>query len=274
MLHVIQELVLVKEFADEAERQLEREDDFGNGLAVSVAQDSVELLMRIVVRERGLAIEPRAGLDRLVAAIDKAATGDDERVPHVARIEDLNKARVSFKHAGTAPSRPNALRLVRFAVEFLEVACPRFFGVEYRSISIVHQVRSDETRRFLVEAERLLTAGEYRDAMIEAADAVRVVESQLGSLFPSMSRANVTGDNNPGLINYMNGLRLISLGALVGYDPRALMRFRALAPHVSRSMSGQRFVTFSGPPDYTVEHASFAVGFAIDFSLAVQKRLG
>jgi hypothetical protein len=45
----MQELVLVKGFAVEAERQLERGDDFGNGLAVSLAQDAAELLLRIVV---------------------------------------------------------------------------------------------------------------------------------------------------------------------------------------------------------------------------------
>lgn len=272
---VVQELVMVKTFALEAEHQLERDDDFGNGLAVSLAQDGVELLLRVVVRERAIAVEPRAGLDKLIAAIDKAAISDAEKVPHVARIEDLNKARVAFKHAGIAPGRSDATRLVRFGFEFLETSFPRYFALEYRSISLAHQVRSEEIQRLLLEAERLMTDADHGGAMVKAAEAVSHLDGKLSNLFPPTSRANVFGDNNPGILNYMNGLRLMALAGLIGYDPRALMRFRGLAPSVLRGVTGSSQIIFNGPPSqYTAEHAAFAVGFAIDFALAVQKRLG
>lgn len=274
MPHVMQELVLVKAFAAEAEHQLERDDDFGNGLAVSLAQDAVELILRIVVRERPIAVEQRAGLDKLITAIDRAAQKDDDKVPHMARIEDLNKARVGFKHAGTAPSRQDAVRLVRFGAEFLEVAFPRFFSIEYRAVSMAHQIRRDEVQKRILEAERLLAEGMFHDAVVEAADAVSVVEQTLGNLLPPVSKANVLGDNDPAMVNYMNGLRLVALAGLVGYDPRALMRFRALAPTVLRGTAGSRQVLLKGPPSqYTSEHADFAVKFATDFALAVQKKL-
>jgi hypothetical protein len=227
------------------------------------------------VRERSIAVEQRAGLDKLVAAIDKAASGEDGKVPHLARIEDLNKARVGFKHAGTAPARVDAERLVRFGVEFLEVAFPRFFAVEYRLVSVAYQVRAAEVRGHLLEAERCLREGAFYDAIVEAADAVSGVEQVLGNVLPPVSRANIVGDNDPGVINYLNGLRLISLAGLVGYDPRALMRFRGLAPTVLRGVGGSRQVLLNGPPNqYRAEHADFAIKFATDFALAVQKRLG
>ena len=48
----MQQLVLVKQLAQEAERQLARKDDFGNGLAVSLSQDAVELLLREILRSK------------------------------------------------------------------------------------------------------------------------------------------------------------------------------------------------------------------------------
>ena len=128
-------------------------------------------------------------------------------------------------------------------------------------------------REALVEAERLLAAGDFTETMIQAARAVSGIEDMLRNLLPPVSQANVGAANGPGLLNYLSGLRLMSLGALVGFDVRALMRFRALAPRVSKSMSGKWHSTFNGPAQYGVDHATFATTFARDFALAVQRRL-
>lgn len=269
------DLVLVKTFALEAERQLQRDDDFGNGLAVSLAQDAVELLLRIVVRERHLTIEPRAGLEKLVAAVDKAAASSQEKVPHAARLEDLNKARVSFKHSGHCPTRGDATKLVRYGFEFLEESFPRFFAMEYRSVSLANQVKNPNVRDALLEAERRVAAEDWQAAVVEAAKAFAHVESSLTSFFPPTSRANVLGDNNPGVVNYLNGLRLVALAGLVGFDPRELMRFRGVAPSVLNGWDGlPPQIVFNGPPQYTGEHAAFCMKFVLDMAVAVQRRLG
>lgn len=275
MSHVVQELVFVKGFLIEAERQLQRGDDFGDGLAVSLAQDAAELLLRLVVRERGITIEPSAGLNKLIAAINKAAATESDSVPHLARIEDLNKARVNFKHAGICPSHSDATRLVRFGLEFLEVGFPRFFEIEYRAISLVHQIHDVAVQQFLLEAEVSMKTEDWREAVVAAAKAELQVEAALARLFPPTSGAGLRDGNDAGVVNYLNGLRLIALAGLIGYDPRDLMRFRALAPRVNGGYSGHPpQIVFTGIFHFTRDDAEFCFKFAVDFALAVQRRLG
>ncbi|MEO8152798.1 MAG: hypothetical protein ABI605_07000 [Rhizobacter sp.] len=56
----VQQLSLAKQFADDADRQLSRRDDYGNGQAVSVTQDAVELIARAACRHRGVTITDKA----------------------------------------------------------------------------------------------------------------------------------------------------------------------------------------------------------------------
>ena len=65
------QLVLVKQFADEADRMLTRETSFGDGHAVSMMQDVVELLIRAVALIRNIEVPPRATVDKMSDAIGK-----------------------------------------------------------------------------------------------------------------------------------------------------------------------------------------------------------
>lgn len=267
------QLVLVRQLADEADRQLERDDDFGHGLAVSLMQDAVELLIRIVVRTRGIEVPARATWDQMADSISKAAADDNGRVPHRARLEDLNKARVAFKHSGTAPSKADAHRLVRFGLEFLEVAVPRLMGMEYGQISLCAAVRNEEVRSLLVLAEAMLAEGRWKDATIEAADAVKHSESALHMLLPKASSISGMRDEYGGLAPYLDRLRLLAVGALVNIDPMELLVFQAIVPSVRRSMSGERDVMFTRT-HASQDEAEEAVEFAIHFALAVERRFG
>lgn len=113
---------------------------------------------------------------------------------------------------------------------------------------MAHQIRSDEVQKRILEAERLVAEGMFHDAVVEAADAVSVVEQTLGNLLPPVSKANVLGDNDPAMVNYMNGLRLVALAGLVGYDPRALMRFQCSRANGLARDRRSRQVLLKGPP--------------------------
>ncbi|HEY8878643.1 MAG TPA: hypothetical protein VIN03_13835 [Roseateles sp.] len=267
------QLILVRQLAIEADRQLSRDDAFGHGLAVSLMQDAVELLIRIVIRLRGIEVGPRATWEQMADAISKAAADDDGKVPHRARLEDLNKARVAFKHSGTAPSKVDARRLVSFGLEFLEAATPRFVGIEYAKISLSAAVRNDEIRGLLIQAQTLLSEERWRDAMVEAADAVKRSESALNTLLPKASSVSGLRDEQSGLAAYLDRLRLLAVGALVDIDPVQLLIFQAIVPSVARSANGQRYVTFTRMSD-SRDEAEGAVDFAIQFALAVERRFG
>lgn len=267
------QLVLVRQLANEADRQLERDDDFGHGLAVSLMQDAVELLIRIVIRTRSIEVPARATWEQMADAISKSASNDDGKVPHRARLEDLNKARVAFKHSGTAPSKADAHRLVRFGLEFLEVAVPRLMGIEYGHISLCAAVRNEEVRALLVQAETMLAEGRWQDATIEAADAVKLSEAALHTLLPKASSISGMRDEYSGLAPYLDRLRLLAVGALVNIDPIELLVFQAIVPSVHRSATGLRSVV-STRTHASQEEAEGAVEFATHFALAVERRFG
>ncbi len=272
------QLAIVRLLAEEAERQLGREDDFGHGLAVSLSQDAAELLVRVYVRTKNLSIkEKRPTLEQMMDAIDAVAQ-PGEGVPHRQRVDDLNKARVAFKHTGLCPSRADAERLVRYGVEFLEVAIPRFFGIPSRRVFLAYGVRSERIRAALVQAEEALLADQHAEAMVEAADAVSLADAPLRTLLPALPRVpamrELGGPQMQILTDYAAGLRQVALAGLVGFDIRDLLRFRKLAPHVSHSLSGQRQVIDQRLGQYTQDEAEFAVRFATQFALAVQRKLG
>jgi len=267
------QLILVRQLADEADRQLERDDDFGHGLAVSLMQDAVELLIRIVVRTRSIDVQARATWEQMADAISKTSDDEGGRVPHRARLEDLNKARVAFKHSGTSPSKSDAHRLVRFGLEFLEVAVPRFMGLEYTQISLCAAVRNDEVRALLVLAETMLAEERWGDAMVEAADAVKCSEVALHALLPMAASIAGMRETYSGLAPYLDRLRLLAVGALVNIDPVELVVFQGIVPSVSKAASGKRYV-MSSRTHTSREEAEGAVEFAVHFALAVERRFG
>jgi HEPN domain-containing protein len=274
MSRTMQELALSKSLANEAERQLERQDDFGNGLAVSLAQDAAELFLRAVARKIDATIERNGGFDKLIKAINDKAKCDKEKVIHMERLENLNKARIAFKHSGTAPSRKDAERLVRYGLEFLEAATPRFFDIEYKSISLVHEIRATVIRDLLLAATKLAEAGDYQNAMVDIATAVITTEKQLEALIsPAPRSGGSIGGRLGAAIDYIDDIRLIALGALVRFDPKALVRFKGLAPKVFISVSGARTVCSSYHANYSDEDVDVSLAFATDFALATQRVL-
>jgi len=236
-------------------------------------QDAVELLIRIAVRTRGIEVPARATWEQMADAISKAAADENGKVPHRARLEDLNKARVAFKHSGTSPSRADAQRLVRFGLEFLEAAAPRLVGIEYEQISLIAAVQNDEVRELLMEAEGHLKAARWQDAMVEAADAFGRSEATLHTLLPAASSISGMRDEYRGLAPYLDRLRLLAVGALVNIDPVELLVFQAIVPSVSRSTSGKRYVRITRM-HASEEEAKGAVDFAVQFALAVNRRFG
>jgi len=277
MSHEAMQLVLVKQFADEADRMLTRETAFGDGQAVSMMQDAVELLIRAVALTRNIEVPPRATIDQMSDAIGKVATDEAGKVPHRTRIEDLNKARVAFKHSGIAPSRDDARRLMRYGIEFLEVAVPRFFDIEYRRISLSQSVRSPEIRLLLETAAFAASEGRHNDAMADVAEAVGLVERMLSQVLPLPSSpirlSGADGKALDELLKYLAGLRNVSVAAMMQFDLRELIKFRMVAPRVMRSQAGQRQVVHNGPVQYTLEQAEGGLAFATSFALSVQARM-
>lgn len=278
----LQQLVLVKQLANEAERQLAQNSAFRHGVAVSLMQDAVELFLRVVIRQHDPTTEKNAKFDQLADAIDKAAKDDQSKVPFRPRLEDLNKTRVNFKHMGTAPSAADAQRLVRYGIEFLEVAFPRLMKIDFESVSLSDMLRTEAVRNAMKSAERHLSVGTFDQAIKEAALAVALSERGLAGLIPEPDAnlrnfASAVGDasvkrivdqGTDYLVKYLSRMRTVMLATTLGFDPRELRMFRLLTPTILMSGSNSIQTVSDRLSAPTVEQATFCVDFARRFSLA------
>jgi hypothetical protein len=117
----------------------------------------------------------------------------------------------------------------------------------------------------------------FNDAMLEASDAVRVLERSLAkvmSLPASPIRAvGADGLALDELLKYLNGLRNVSVAAMMEFDLRDRMRFRMTAPRVLDLDPARRQAIFNGPIQYIAEQTDAAIAFSTSFALAVQARI-
>jgi hypothetical protein len=270
----VQQLSLAKQFVDDAERQLSRRDDYGNGQAVSLAHDAAELIVRTACKHRGVTnLRDNAILKEMVKLLDETEQAAGRpATPHFQRISDIANSRNGFKHRGTSVTEADARRFVRYGIDFAETALPQFFSLQWRELSLADAIRDAAVRSTIKSAEAYLAEERYKEALVEAVVAVQILERGLDKLLP---RTQWRGefDSNRATADYLNGLRLIAFAALVQIDARDLMRFQSVGVTVTASRSGVRQVVFAMGREPTSNEASFGVEFARDFALAVQARL-
>ena len=83
----------------------------------------------------------------------------------------FNNARVEVKHRGTLPSQPDVEGFRTTVTNFLVETTPELFGIDFNSISLSSLVQSDHVRSALQAAETAAEAGEFGEALEQAAKA-------------------------------------------------------------------------------------------------------
>ncbi|MBN3857965.1 hypothetical protein G3N59_31730 [Paraburkholderia sp. Ac-20340] len=185
----IHQVVMCRALYAEAETYLARNDGIHVGLAVSIAQDSVELFLRAVMKE--YPVPGQKIPDEFIKCmdyIDIAANGDEDKyVPFRAKLIELNKARVNFKHYGLVPDKTDARRMLAHVEDFFDVAAERFFNVRFSELSITDLVISSAVRERLNLAHEGLREGEVEKALGHSAESVVVASGELIALLSARS---------------------------------------------------------------------------------------
>ncbi len=88
--------------------------------------------------------------------------------------------RNGFKHNGSVPGPDQVEHARRDATAFLEANCPRFFGVDFSDISMLHIVPQPAVRDRLKAGRVAADAGDIRTAMAEVALAFHQLISDWG----------------------------------------------------------------------------------------------
>lgn len=285
----MRQIILAKQVLMEAEHMLARETLAGIGLAVSLAQDSVELLLRAVAREWSLQLKrPKdATFHDLLSAVDDACRSRPiGALPQRQKLVTLNDIRVGFKHHGQVPSRESARELVACASDFFDGCCRQMLGIDPDSVSVTDLIADAAIRRRLKAAETAFASGDAREAMTEAArafhDVMRAFDHVLPPLSSRLGHLSVEDDGTAHAIKlviaYSDTLRDLALCAHLRINPQGLAVFRAITPSVAPSVEGDpereqvilRPLGASGP---TAGQAQFCIRFVRDTALIVQEKV-
>ncbi|TKC89744.1 hypothetical protein FAZ69_12600 [Trinickia terrae] len=286
----LHQVVLCRALYAEAETYLSRNDGVHLGLAVSIAQDAVELFLRAVMKDRP--VPGQKIPDEFIKCmdyIDAAANQDENKhVPFRAKLIELNKARVNFKHYGLVPDKGDSRRLLGYVQDFFDVAAERFFDVRFSDVSVSDLVKSKAVRDRLKQAERSLREEELESAFGNSAEAVDVAMGELVALLSrrwnrwppssSMRYDDAAMRLVRDLEGYVDGKasrsERMAIMLALAVNINDLVRFESIVPIVRRMVAGnyvwERMQDASG---LMISDAEFAVNFATKFALAIQARM-
>lgn len=289
----LEQLILVRYLLRQANDTYDDRDPRACGLALSLAQDAVEHLLWAAVELLGAQVAKQAPFDRLFDAVNAAlAKQGTANLPDRQGILRLNNARVSFKHHANLPDAKDARKHISRAEDFCHSATEQVFRLRLQTISEAELVEDEAVRQHLVDAERYLGEGLYRDCVVEAATAARKALQLLARHMPERhgldmgrrvprfrDRPDVeewVGQYVESVSGQLSDLRGLALMSQLGLKQGDYLAFRSLTPNVDFSISGKRFVTWIGLSDLSddEESAGFCLRFATDVALAVQRAMG
>ena len=99
------------------------------------------------------------------------ASSSDRPLRYQQQMRRFNNARVEVKHRGTLPSQPDVEGFRATVTNFLVETTPELFEIDFNSISLSSLVQSDDVRTALQAAETAAEAGQFGEALEQAAKA-------------------------------------------------------------------------------------------------------
>jgi hypothetical protein len=176
----MQQLLLSKRLLEEGKAFARRQDPVSCGLAVSLFQDAVELYVWALVKEKGLQVSDASGFTQNLHALKSSGISILGR----AKILELNKARVNFKHYGILPAPEEASRFQGYADDFLRTGLKDHFDTDLDSLSLVSLVSFPDVREQLADAESKLAIGDNERATIALAEAKSLLFGRVERMIP------------------------------------------------------------------------------------------
>ncbi len=197
--------------------------------------------------------------------------------PH---MDKLNTARRSLKHKGNLPAE-SSIEVHRIhAHDFLVEHTPKYFGVQFETVSLAHLVEPQEARELLLHAQGELDQnGDLREAIIEVTKAFLLVTGR-GSVeqtLPPFYNPFRHGDYElrrwadsiaEDLLLVREQVRMI----LLGLDFKDYSRFRSIIPGVM--MTHARTFQVRTGPGYapSKDDVEFAFQFVVRTALRIMER--
>jgi hypothetical protein len=162
----------------------ERSDPFSSGLAISLFQDSIEMVVWALIKEKNIKIDEKFSF---ISNINKLIN-EGFIFPHVAKLLEINKARVNFKHYGIIPDSNESNKFQIYAEEFIRFIFSKFFNREYDDVSIVDLVSFLDVKEKLKESEHCILINNYEEASKNIGISKSMLFSYLDKHLPHVDR--------------------------------------------------------------------------------------
>ena len=245
------------------------------GLATSLLQDTVEILLRLTAEHHGLPVNAKAPFESLLGQVE-------ERFPGVAghrtSLTTLNATRTAFKHRGQGVSFDDAQIFLANVELFLAYICEEAFGVDFARVSLADSIGHLRTQNWLTKADSAFDAGDYTQAVAHAAKAMAVYmsHSTRNDVAIALRPPPLRDNPFPALEKWADALSLVQTRLDLftrGVDVADFDRFVMLTPRTTLTRHGhivQAPQTDTPPP--TRDEARFCIDFAVDAALALRDR--
>lgn len=257
---------------------LDRGGPFSSGMAVSGFQDAVELVLRTIAEHLNVSLKDGAAFNQIIDAIDDVGP---DKVPQRSSLNQLNKARVNFKHFGLEPKEQDARKFRRDLETFFPVALRQFFRIGFEDVSLINIIGHRRTQNHLHRAENLIEQEDYQGAVTECAIAYAAyrlhVKSERYHGFDLDTFGHFRRSEMKGLLDAVKRAfeqQQDQIDVLMdGLNPADFKRFERLTPQVSFSMARTVWVDYPMGarivPDR--EAALFCLRFAVDSILIMKE---
>jgi hypothetical protein len=277
------QLQLAKYLLETGKDHISRNVPMSYGLAISLAQDAVEIFAWTVIKEKNIPVKDK---ETFVGLIERIQNATGIQFPFGARIFELNAIRVKFKHFGNLPIPEDAAKLVTYAEECLREATKLFFSCDFDSISFADLITHSTVRDRLKEAEKYLSERKFMECIGKCGEADLLISQPLEHLLPKVDHFNLRGVSKlfgqdkahaakgvfDYIAKYMDALRAVGVAGLLNIGGRHYFRYRNLLPIVYQTTDSAVHVNHRRG-SYSEEDARFCLKYVTEYGLKVQQWL-
>lgn len=277
---MISQLLLSKRLYIVGSNYVEAPDPISAGMAISLFQDSIEIFCWSVLKDLDAQVKESTPFTSFFDLVEKAPKNTtSKKLPFKAKILELNKARVNFKHYGNLPDISEAKKFKGYTEEFLRVSFTDFFNSDFDSISLSQLIPFDDVKGSVESAEKALLVNNIKDAACELAKGKAQLFDILAKYLPKVDhnlkdadRILEGGTNLRGvhifhyLTEYLNALRNMSFVSLCGVSMREYLLLERSLPAAYQTMNGKWHFT-SLPSEPSADDATKIINVIINFSL-------
>ncbi|MCZ7649780.1 MAG: hypothetical protein M5U13_00905 [Thermoanaerobaculia bacterium] len=237
------------------------------------------MLLRVAAEHLHAQVSEKSAFDQLVEAVVKAAP-----VPltHRTALNQLNKARVAFKHFGLEPKPEDVAKLLADMDSFFPETVQSILGADLAELSLRSLVGHRRTENWLAKAEQALAAGDFDASINASAVAFAVIRHHCAGTH-DFSRLDPSGRFREGELRAVLEAVEQKFKALeadldlfaLGVDPAEYRRFRRYTPRARLTMAATVILQrgMSETPVVGADEAAFCARFTLDAALAMQSNI-